>query len=316
MKRFALIGAAGYIAPRHLRAIRDTGHDLVVAMDVNDSVGIIDSHFPDAEFFTEFEQFEAFVEDEKLRGRKLDYVAVCSPNYLHSPHMKFALKNGIDVICEKPLVLRTEELDSLSKYESQFGAKVNSILQLRLHPSIIALREKVLRSSSEKVFDVDLTYLTSRGKWYQKSWKGADEKSGGVATNIGVHFYDMLHFIFGDVLKNEVHYRDGKTACGYLEYNNARVRWFLSIDASHLPENAVKGEKLTYRSITVGDEELEFSGGFTDLHTQSYRNIFAGNGYGVEENRAAIKTVEEIRSAEITNEPKAVHPMLAKVFVS
>ena len=314
MKRFALIGAGGYIAPRHLRAIKDTGHELVVAMDVNDSVGIMDSHFPDAEFFTEFEQFEAFVEDEKLQGRKLDYVAICSPNYLHSPHMKFALKNGIDVICEKPLVLYTEELDMLSRYESQYGAKVNSILQLRLHPSIITLRDKVQNSAPEKVFDVDLTYLTSRGKWYLKSWKGFDEKSGGVATNIGVHFYDMLHFIFGDIRKNEVHYRDDKTASGYLEYDKARVRWFLSIDANHLPDNAVQGEKLTYRSITIEDEELEFSGGFTDLHTQSYQNILAGNGYGVEENRAAIETVEGIRFAEITKNPKVPHPLLAKVL--
>ncbi|NRQ01196.1 Gfo/Idh/MocA family protein [Marinobacterium sp. xm-d-530] len=314
MKRFALIGAGGYIAPRHLRAIKDTGNDLVVAMDVNDSVGIMDSHFPDAEFFTEFEQFEAFVEDEKLQGRKLDYVAICSPNYLHAPHMKFALKNGIDVICEKPLVLYTDELDLLSKYEAQYGAKVNSILQLRLHPSIIALRDKVQASAPDKIFDVHLTYLTSRGKWYLKSWKGFDEKSGGVATNIGVHFYDMLHFIFGDIRKNEVHYRDDKTASGYLEYDKARVRWFLSIDANHLPENAVKGEKLTYRSITIEDEELEFSGGFTDLHTQSYENILAGNGYGVEENRAAIETVEGIRSANLTLNPDNPHPLLHKVI--
>lgn len=313
MKRFALIGAGGYIAPRHLRAIKDTGHDLVVAMDVNDSVGIMDSHFPKAEFFTEFEQFEAFVEDEKLQGRKLDYVAICSPNYLHAPHMKFALKNGIDVICEKPLVLCTDELDLLAKYEAQYGAKVNSILQLRLHPSIIALRDKVQSSAADKVFDVDLTYLTSRGKWYLKSWKGFDEKSGGVATNIGVHFYDMLYFIFGGIRKNEVHYRDSETVSGYLEYDKARVRWFLSIDANHLPENAVKGEKLTYRSIKIGDEELEFSGGFTDLHTQSYQNILEGNGYGIEQNRAAITTVEGIRSSAITTNPERSHPLLEKV---
>jgi UDP-N-acetyl-2-amino-2-deoxyglucuronate dehydrogenase len=315
MKRFALIGAGGYIAPRHLRAIKDTGHDLIVAMDVNDSVGIMDSHFPDTEFFTEFEQFEAFVEDEKLQGRKLDYVAICSPNYLHAPHMKFALKNGIDVICEKPLVLYTHELELLSKYEAQYGAKVNSILQLRLHPSIIALRDKVQASNPDKIFDVDLTYLTSRGKWYLKSWKGFDEKSGGVATNIGVHFYDMLHFIFGDIRKNEVHYRDDKTASGYLEYDKARVRWFLSIDPNHLPDNAVKGEKLTYRSITIEDEELEFSGGFTDLHTQSYENILAGKGYGIEENRAAIETVEGIRYADLTPNPDKPHPLLNKVMV-
>lgn len=313
-KKFALIGAAGYIAPRHLKAIKETGNELLVAMDINDSVGIMDNHFPDAEFFTEFEQFEAYVEDQKLLGNKLDYVAICSPNYLHAPHMKYALKNGIEVICEKPLVLNSNDLDMLKKYEIQFGAKVNSILQLRLHPSIIALREKVLNSPKDKVFDVDLTYMTSRGKWYLKSWKGVDEKSGGVATNIGVHFYDMLHFIFGKVIKNEVHYRDDKTSAGYLEYEKARVRWFLSIDSNNLPENAVQGEKLTYRSIRIGEEELEFSGGFTDLHTQSYQRILAGQGYGVEENRAAIETVEVIRNSAITTNSLFAHPLLAKVL--
>jgi UDP-N-acetyl-2-amino-2-deoxyglucuronate dehydrogenase len=313
-KKFALIGASGYIAPRHLKAIKETGNDLLVAMDINDSVGIMDSHFPDAEFFTEFEQFEAYVEDQKLQGNKLDYVSICSPNYLHAPHMKYALKNGIDVICEKPLVLTTSDLDMLKRYEEQFGAKVNSILQLRLHPSIIALREKVEQAPAGHVFDVELTYMTSRGKWYLKSWKGFDEKSGGVATNIGVHFYDMLHFIFGQVTKNEVHYRDEKTSAGYLEYEKARVRWFLSIDAANLPENAVQGEKLTYRSIRIGEDELEFSGGFTDLHTQSYLRILEGNGYGIEENRAAIETVEVIRTAPITAQPTASHPLLIKVL--
>jgi UDP-N-acetyl-2-amino-2-deoxyglucuronate dehydrogenase len=313
MKNFALIGASGYIAPRHLKAIKETGNTLVVAMDINDSVGIMDNHFPEAEFFTEFEQFEAFVEDQKMQGKKLDYVAICSPNYLHAPHMKYALKNGIDVICEKPLVLSIDDLDILKKYESEFGAKVNSILQLRLHPSIIALREKVLASPVDHVFDVDLTYMTSRGKWYLKSWKGVDDKSGGIATNIGVHFYDMLHFVFGDVLKNEVHYRDEKTTVGYLEYKKARVRWFLSIDANNLPDNAIQGEKLTYRSIRIGDEELEFSGGFTDLHTQSYQRILDGQGYGIEENRVAIETVEVIRTAPITTNPIAYHPLLSKV---
>ena len=313
MKRFGLIGAAGYIAPRHLRAIKDTGNDLVVAMDVNDSVGIMDSHFPEAEFFTEFEQFEAFVEDEKLAGRRLDYIAICSPNYLHLPHMKFALRNGIDVICEKPLVLKASDLDAVTAYEKAYGARVNSILQLRLHPSILALRHKVQSATDEQVFDVDLTYMTSRGKWYMRSWKGFDEKSGGVATNIGVHFYDMLHFIFGDVLTNEVHYRDAKTAAGYLEYECARVKWFLSIDANLLPENAIQGDKMTYRSITIVGKELEFSGGFTDLHTQSYERILAGNGFGVAENRAATETVETIRSAKILSSPSAAHDLLSKV---
>ncbi|WP_419813538.1 Gfo/Idh/MocA family oxidoreductase [Bacterioplanoides sp.] len=313
MKNFGLIGAAGYIAPRHLKAIKETGHNLVVAMDVNDSVGIMDSHFPEAEFFTEFEQFSGYVEDLKQTGQKLDYIAICSPNYLHLPHMKFALQNGIDVICEKPLVLNAEDLETLKRYEEQYGAKVNSILQLRLHPSIIALRDKVAAAPIDKVFDVNLTYLTSRGKWYLKSWKGFDEKSGGVATNIGVHFYDMLHFIFGDIKKNEVHYRDEKTSSGYLEYERARVRWFLSIDANHLPDNAVQGEKLTYRSIDIEGEELEFSGGFTDLHNQSYQNILVGNGYGVEDNRAAIETVAEMRNAEVIDFPVNAHPLLEKV---
>ena len=314
MKRFGLIGAGGYIAPRHLKAIKETGNELVVALDVNDSVGIMDSHFPDAEFFTEFEEFSAFVEDQKIQSQKLDYIAICSPNYLHMPHMKFALQNGIDVICEKPLVLNTEDLDALKRCEDVYGAKVSSILQLRLHPSIIALRDKVQLAPADKVFDVDLTYLTSRGKWYLKSWKGFDEKSGGVATNIGVHFYDMLHFIFGDIKKNEVHYRDQKTSSGYLEYERARVRWFLSIDAKHLPENAVQGEKLTYRSIDIEGEELEFSGGFTDLHTQSYQNILAGTGYGVEENRASIQTVSDMRNAAIIENPERPHPLLAKAL--
>ncbi|MEO2268664.1 Gfo/Idh/MocA family oxidoreductase [Pseudoalteromonas sp. YIC-656] len=314
MKKFALIGAAGYIAPRHLRAIKDTNNDLVVAMDINDSVGIMDSHFPDAEFFTEFEDFTAFVEDQEMQGNKLDYIAICSPNYLHTPHMKYALKNGINVICEKPLVLESSDMDVLKGYEEKYGAKVNSILQLRLHPSIIALKEKVESAPADHIFDVELTYMTSRGKWYMKSWKGFDHKSGGVATNIGVHFYDMLHFVFGELQHNEVHYRDEKTASGYLQYKRARVSWFLSIDANNLPENAVQGEKLTYRSITIGDEELEFSGGFTDLHTQSYQHILAGNGFGIDENRVAIDTVEKIRVMPISEAGNKAHRLLHKVL--
>jgi len=314
MKRFALVGTAGYIAPRHLNAIKDTGNELVAAMDVNDSVGIMDMHFPESEFFTEFEAFAAYVEDEALKGNKLDYISICSPNYLHAPQMKFALKNGIDVICEKPLVLSSSEIDILKLYEEKYGAKVNSILQLRLHPSIIALREKVQKATKDEVFDVELTYMTSRGKWYLKSWKGVDEKSGGVATNVGVHFFDMLHFIFGEIKENEVHYKDEQTVSGYLEYERARVKWFLSIDANNLPENAVQGEKKTYRSIMIGDEELEFSGGFTDLHTQSYENVLAGNGYGLEENRTAIETVEKIRVQEVVAIPEHYHPLMNKLL--
>ena len=313
MKKFALIGAGGYIAPRHLRAIKDTGNTLVAAVDVNDSVGVMDSYFPEAEFFTEFEEFAAFVEDQSRYGNPLDYISICSPNYLHSPHIKYALRNGINVICEKPLVLTCADLDELSHYEERYNAKLNSILQLRLHPSILALRDKVQNSPSDKVFDVDLTYMTSRGKWYLKSWKGDEPKSGGLATNIGVHFYDMLHFVFGDLRHNEVHYRDEKTAAGYLEFDRARVRWFLSIDASNLPENAVKGEKMTYRSILIGDEELEFSGGFTDLHTLSYQNVLSGEGYGIEDNRTAISTVEKIRTMKPVSAKDNAHPLLRKV---
>ena len=314
MKRFALIGAAGYIAPRHLKAIAATGNQLVAAMDPSDSVGIMDSHFPEANFFTEFEAFASFVEDDKLVGKKLDYVAICSPNYLHVPHIKFALRNGIDVICEKPLVLYSDDIDVLHRYERTYGARVNSILQLRLHPSIIALREKVATAPVDHIFEVDLTYLTSRGKWYLKSWKGIDKKSGGIATNIGVHFYDMLHFIFGDIQHNEVHFKDQRTASGYLIYQRARVRWFLSIDANNLPDNAVQGEKLTYRSIRVDAEELEFSGGFTDLHTQSYQRVLDGAGFGLEQNRVAIETVEAIRDNAVVAAGERAHPLLSKVL--
>ncbi|OEG74541.1 oxidoreductase [Shewanella colwelliana] len=313
MKKFALIGAGGYIAPRHLKAIKDTGNDLAVAMDINDSVGIMDMHFPESEFFTEFEDFAAYVEDEALKGNKLDYISICSPNYLHTPQMKFALKNGIDVICEKPLVLSSEEIDTLKVYEEKYGAKVNSILQLRLHPSIIELKEKVMNAPEDKVFDVELTYMTSRGKWYLKSWKGSDEKSGGIATNIGVHFYDMLHFIFGDVLHNEVHYRSETTSCGYLEFKRAKVKWFLSIDSKNLPEDAVVGEKTTYRSIDIEGEQLEFSGGFTDLHTQSYQQILSGRGYGLDDNRTAIETVENIRKQIVIDDSMNKHPLFYKI---
>ena len=314
MKRFALIGAAGYIAPRHLKAIAATGNQLVAAMDPSDSVGIMDSHFPEANFFTEFEAFASFVEDDKLVGKKLDYVAICSPNYLHVPHMKFALQNGIDVICEKPLVLYSDDIDVLHRYERTYGARVNSILQLRLHPSIIALRQKVAAAPVDHIFEVDLTYLTSRGKWYLKSWKGIDKKSGGVATNIGVHFYDMLHFIFGDIQHNEVHFKDQRTASGYLIYRQARVKWFLSIDANNLPDNAIQGEKLTFRSIKVDAEELEFSGGFTDLHTQSYQRVLDGAGFGLEQNRVAIETVEAIRDNAVVAAGERAHPLLSKVL--
>ena len=251
MKRFGLIGVAGYIAPRHIVAIKETNNQLIVGMDVNDSVGLLDSFFPEAEFFTEFEMFAAFLSDEKLAGRSLDFIAICSPNHLHVPHIKFAISNGVNVICEKPLVLHASDLNIISSYEKIYGAKVNTILQLRLHPSILSMRQKVLSSSSNKAFDVELTYITCRGKWYAESWKGFEEKSGGVATNIGIHLFDMLNFIFGTPLHHEVHYRDLSTISGRSHYKQATVNWFLSISRKHLPMSAVEDEKSTYRSITI-----------------------------------------------------------------
>ncbi|MDC1135660.1 Gfo/Idh/MocA family oxidoreductase [Alphaproteobacteria bacterium] len=313
MKKFGMIGAAGYIAPRHLKAIKDTGNELVVAMDINDSVGIMDSYFPLAEFFTQFEKFEEFIEDEKLAGRKLDYLVICSPNYLHLPHIKFALKNGIDVICEKPLVLSSNDISEIISYESLYGGTVNSILQLRHHPSIISLKETVENSPKDRIFDIDLTYMTCRGKWYSKSWKGDKNKSGGIAANIGIHFYDMLQFVFGPVKTNEIYYRDEKTCSGYLEFKHAQVRWFLSIDPQFLPGNAVSGEKLTYRSIKIADKELEFSGGFTELHNECYRAILRGSGYGPEENKVAIDIVEKIQNSNIIYPPVSPHHLLSKV---
>ena len=313
MKNFALIGASGYIAPRHLKAIKETGNNLVAAIDNTDSVGIMDSYFPEADFFTNFECFSSHLNDLVLSGKGLDYISICSPNYLHLPHIKFGLKQGIDVICEKPLVLNTADLAEIAKYEATYGAKVYSILQLRKHASIIELKNQVTQAPTDKIFDVDLTYLTARGKWYDVSWKGNDDLSGGVTTNIGVHLFDMLHFVFGEVISNELHYKDEKSAAGYLVYERARVRWFLSIDKKFLPSNAVQGEKLTYRSIQIEGKELEFSSGFTDLHTVSYENILNGDGYGVELNRPSISVVEHIRHSEpaaIWNFP--CHPLIPK----
>ena len=311
-KKFALIGAAGYIAPRHMKAIKDTGHDLIAALDKNDSVGIIDSFFPEADFFTEFERFDRHI--DKLRraneGNAVDYISICSPNYLHDSHMRFALRAGADAICEKPLVLNPWNIDGLLDIEKDTGHKVNTILQLRVHPSIIALREKVQSENRDTKHEVDLTYITSRGHWYLQSWKGDAKKSGGIATNIGVHFYDMLHFIFGELQDNVVHYSDDTMAAGYLEYEKARVRWFLSVDYKYVPESAKSQGQRTYRSITVDGEEIEFSGGFTDLHTRSYEEILAGRGFGLEENRVAIETVSHIRNATPAGLTGNYHPFL------
>lgn len=314
MKSFALIGAAGYIAPRHMQAIKATGNQLVAAYDPNDSVGIMDSHFPDADFFTEFERFDRHV--DKLRrsnhGDRIDWVSICSPNYLHDSHMRFALRSGADAICEKPLVLNPWNIDGLQEIEQDTGHKVNTILQLRVHPSIVALRGKVLDEKRDTKHEVDLSYITSRGHWYLQSWKGDTKKSGGIATNIGVHFFDMLHYIFGDLQANVVHLSSETKAAGYLEYENARVRWFLSVDVEDVPDTAREAGQRTYRSITVDGEEIEFSGGFTDLHIRSYEEILAGRGFGLEENRTAISTVAAIRDATIAPLAGDYHPFLKR----
>lgn len=313
MKRFALIGAAGYIAPRHMQAIKATGNDLVAAFDPNDSVGVIDSHFPDADFFTEFERFDRHVDmlRRETGGKMIDYMSICSPNYLHDSHMRFALRSGANAICEKPLVLNPWNIDGLLDIEKSTGKKVNTILQLRVHPSIVSLREKVRSENRNGKYDVDLTYITSRGHWYLQSWKGDEKKSGGIATNIGVHFFDMLHFIFGELQKNVLHHSTDTAASGFLEYEKARVRWFLSVDNNYVPEEAKAKGLRTFRSITVDGEEIEFSGGFADLHNLSYQRILAGEGFGLEENRVAIETVSAIRNASPIGLKGDYHPFLA-----
>jgi UDP-N-acetyl-2-amino-2-deoxyglucuronate dehydrogenase len=316
MKNFALIGAAGYIAPRHMRAIKDTGNNLAVAYDINDSVGIIDSISPNSAFYTEFERFQEYAYQLKRdQATALEYVAVCTPNYLHHAHIAAGLRLGCDVICEKPLVPTPELMDELALIERESGKHVYNILQLRHHEAILKLREKVAATSAATKFDVELTYITSRGKWYMESWKGDPRKSFGVATNIGVHFYDMLHFIFGKLQRNVVHHSGEAKAAGYLEYERARVRWFLSIDANDLPD-AVKGKKPTYRSIDISGEQLEFSEGFTDLHTTSYREILAGRGYGLADARHCIETVNVIRTATpVKGEQGEVHPFVARLVM-
>ncbi len=315
MKNFALIGAAGYIAPRHMRAIKDTGNSLVSAYDINDSVGIIDSISPQSEFFTQFERFlEHAHQLNRDPAAKLDYVAVCSPNYLHHSHIAAGLRLGCDVICEKPLVPTSAILDELARVERETGKRVYNILQLRHHQAILDLKEKVAKENSLDKYDVELTYITSRGNWYSESWKGDPRKSFGLATNIGVHFYDMLHFVFGKLQRNVVHFTSEHKAAGYLEYEKARVKWFLSIDANDLP-GAVKGKKPTYRSITVNGTEMEFSEGFTDLHTVSYQEILAGRGYGIEDARHCVETVEYIRAASVEHAASGEgHPILSQLI--
>jgi len=317
-KNFALIGAAGYIAPRHMKAIKDTGNNLVAALDPYDGIGIMDSNFPEADFFTEFERFDRFVDKwHRDNGKKIDYISICSPNYLHDSHIRFALKSGADAICEKPLVLNPHNIDQLKVIEQETGKKVYNILQLRLHDSIIALKEKVtkeLKENPDKVYDIDLTYLTSRGKWYFTSWKGAQEKSGGIASNIGVHFYDMLCWIFGDVEENIVHVKTPDTNAGYFKLKNATVRWFLSVNYDYIPEDVKEKGIRTYRSISVDGEEIEFSGGFTDLHTKSYEHILNGGGFGLDEAYGSIRTVATIRNLPAIGLEGDFHPFCKKVL--
>ena len=312
MRRFAIIGVAGYIAPRHLQAIQATKNQLVAAYDPNDSVGIMDSYFPDADFFTEFERFDRHVDKRRRAkaGREIDYVSICSPNYLHDSHMRFALRSGANAICEKPLVLNPWNIDGLAEIEADTGHRINTILQLRVHPAIIALRERIANEKSDTKHEVDLTYITSRGHWFHQSWKGDINKSGGIATNIGVHFFDMLYFIFGSLQDNVVHLNTPSKAAGYLEYEHARVRWFLSVDVEDVPTAQREAGQRTYRSITVDGEEIEFSGGFTDLHTRSYEEILAGRGFGLEENRTAINAVSAIRGSVVAPLTGDYHPFL------
>ena len=296
MKRFALIGAAGYIAPRHMKAIKDNGCDLVAAYDPYDVVGIMDNNFPNADFFTEFERFDRHIDKLKRNLNPIDYVSICSPNYLHDAHIRFGLKNGCDVICEKPLVLNPWNLDALMDLENETNKKVNTILQLRLHPAIIDLKNKINSGSKDIIYDINLKYVTSRGKWYHHSWKGDLQKSGGIATNIGVHFFDMLTWIFGDLEKVEILMQNNETAIGKLYLEKARINWMLSIDYNVIPEEIKALGKRTYRTLNIEGQELEFSDGFTELHTESYRNILDGNGFGLVDCRKAIEIVSKIRS--------------------
>jgi len=295
MKNFALVGAAGYIAPRHLQAIKDTGNNLVAALDKFDSVGIMDSYFPKADFFTEFERFDRHLDKLKRIGQQIHYVSICSPNYLHDSHIRFALRHHADAICEKPLVLNPWNVDALQEIENETGKKVFTILQLRLHPNIIQLKKEIDAAPEEKIFDVELTYITSRGKWYHHSWKGDELKSGGIATNIGIHFFDMLLWVFGEVKDLQMKSYESDSASGYLELRKARIHWKLSINENHLPEDAKAKGKRTYRSLKMNGKEIEFSDGFTELHTNSYKEILAGRGFGLSDARPSIELAHKIR---------------------
>jgi UDP-N-acetyl-2-amino-2-deoxyglucuronate dehydrogenase len=312
-KNFGIIGIAGYIAVRHLKAIKDTGNNLLACLDKFDSVGLIDSYFPESDFFVEFERFDRHFDKLKRTGTKIDYVSICSPNYLHDSHIRFALRHKAEAICEKPIVLNPWNIDALQEIENETGHRVYTVLQLRLHPKILELREKILNSPKNKIHDIDLTYITSRGNWYNISWKGDIHKSGGVATNIGVHFFDMLGWIFGKTKTNTVHLSEYNKAAGYLELENARVRWFLSLDYNDIPKTVKESGKRTYRSIKVDGMEVEFSEGFADLHTMTYLEILAGKGYGLQDAKQSIETVYTIRNAKPVGIKGEYHPMLKNI---
>ena len=295
MKNFILIGAAGYIAPRHMKAIKETGNDLIAAYDPYDGVGVMDSHFPQAHFFTEFERFDRHIEKIKRAGTKIDYVSICSPNYLHDSHIRYGLRIGADVICEKPLVLNPWNVDALIELEEEYNNKVHTILQLRHHEAILELKDKITNGPADKVYDIDLTYITSRGNWYYTSWKGNEEKSGGIASNIGVHFFDMLQWIFGPMQESSVDIKTRDTNSGTLRFKQANVNWYLSINAENLPQKAKQKGRLTFRTLSIEGEEIEFSKGFTDLHTVSYQNILDGKGYGLIDAKSSIEIVSKIR---------------------
>ena len=311
MKNFALIGAAGFIAPRHMKALRDTGNVLLAAYDKFDSVGVMDSFYPETDFFTEFERFDRHVEKLKRTDKKIDFVSICSPNYLHDSHIRFGLRVGADVICEKPLVLNPWNIEALKEVECEHGKKVFNILQLRLHPSIVALKKRIEEGPKDKIYDIDLAYITSRGHWYYASWKGDVSKSGGIATNIGVHFFDMLTWVFGAVKKNVVHVHTHDRAAGYFELEQARVRWFLSINADTLPAAVKSRGGRTYRSLTMEGTEIEFSDGFTELHTHSYQHILNGQGFGLDEAMPSIQIVNDIRHMKASGLLSDYHPMAA-----
>jgi len=312
MKNFAVIGVGGYVAPRHLRAFRDTGNRLIAAVDPKDSVGILDQYSFDVKFFTEIERFDRHL--EKLRRGpeeyRVHYISVCSPNYLHDAHCRLALRVGADVICEKPLVINPWNFDALEELEIETKHRINTVLQLRVHPELLKLKQSL--QAEGKQHDVVLTYITSRGPWYHVSWKGQQDKSGGVATNIGVHFFDLLLWLFGPASNLRVYHSDNSRMSGYIELERARVRWFLSVDAEDLPPQAKAARRITFRSITVDGEEIEFSEGFTDLHTRVYEETLAGRGFGIAEARPSIELTYDIRTAPISPKDECAHPFLTK----